>query len=95
MYSIYKVPKVKCTDDEVELLLKVTCDYKVLKAADGTDWESIQSKYAGVNGGRISRGNGCKKDLNKDYPYKKTEKQVLMMKLKATRTSLGKQEEAW
>ena len=27
----------KWTDDETELLLKVTCDYEVLKAAEGTD----------------------------------------------------------
>ena len=38
----------KWTDDEAELLLKVTRDYKVLKAAEGADWESIQSKYADI-----------------------------------------------
>ena len=29
--------------DEAELLLKVTRNYKVSKAAEGTDWESIYS----------------------------------------------------
>ena len=38
----------KWTDDKVELLLKVTHDYKVSKACEGTDWESIQSKYADI-----------------------------------------------
>lgn len=38
----------KWTDDEAELLLEVTRDYKVSKAAEGTDWESIQSKYADI-----------------------------------------------
>ena len=33
------------TDDEAELLLNVTCDYKNAKAMVNTDWESIKSKY--------------------------------------------------
>ena len=33
------------TDDEVQLLLEVTNDYKVSKAAKNIDWESCQSKY--------------------------------------------------
>jgi len=37
----------KWTDDEVELMLKVM-EYKVSKAAEGTDWESVQSKYLDV-----------------------------------------------
>ena len=36
----------KWTDDEVELLLKVTRDYRVTKAAENIDWELIQSKYS-------------------------------------------------
>ena len=38
----------KWTDDEAELLLKVTRDYKASKAAEGVDWESVQSKYADI-----------------------------------------------
>ena len=30
------------TDDEVELLLKVTNEYKVSKTAEGVDWESVE-----------------------------------------------------
>ena len=73
------------------MLLKVTRDYKVLKAAEGIDWELVQSKY----------NDTCKhmmdelpdtpdkaKELNEDYPHKKGEltKQVVTTKLKAVRT---------
>ena len=34
------------TDDEVELLLKVTHKYKVKKAGESVDWESVRSKYS-------------------------------------------------
>ena len=36
------------TDDEVELLLKVTIEYKVCKTAEGGDWESVQRKYSDI-----------------------------------------------
>ena len=36
------------TDDEVELLLRVTNDYKVSKSFESIDWESIQSKYGDI-----------------------------------------------
>ena len=36
------------TDDETELLLKVTLEYKVAKAAESVDWESIRSKYQDI-----------------------------------------------
>ena len=36
------------TDDEVQLLLEVTNDYKVLKAAKNIDLESRQSKYTDI-----------------------------------------------
>lgn len=32
-------------DKEVELLLKLTYEYKVVKAVEIIDWESLQSKY--------------------------------------------------
>ena len=34
------------TDDEVQLLRKVTGEYKTKKASENVDWESIQNKYA-------------------------------------------------
>ena len=36
------------TDDEAELLLNVTYDYKVTKAVTSTDWESVKSKYEDI-----------------------------------------------
>ena len=33
------------SDDEVELLLKVTLEYKTSNAMENVDWESIRSKY--------------------------------------------------
>ena len=33
------------TDDECELLLSVTLQYKVQKSSEGIDWESVRSKY--------------------------------------------------
>ena len=38
----------KWTADEAKLLLKVTRDYTVLKAEEGVDWESMQSKYSDI-----------------------------------------------
>ena len=34
------------TDDEVQLVLTVTNEYKVAKSFESIDWESIQSKWA-------------------------------------------------
>ena len=36
------------TDDEVELLLKVTNEYKIRKTAEGIDWESVKRKYSDI-----------------------------------------------
>ena len=36
------------TDDEAELLLSITYNYKTAKAVDGVDWESIKSKYEDI-----------------------------------------------
>ncbi|XP_047453544.1 uncharacterized protein si:ch211-174j14.2 [Mugil cephalus] len=36
------------TDDEVELLLRITLEYKASKFQDNVDWESCQSKYADI-----------------------------------------------
>ena len=36
------------TEDEVELLLKVTKEYKVSLTAEGVDWESVQGKYSNI-----------------------------------------------
>ena len=36
------------TDDEAELLLNVTLEYKTEKIVNCEDWESIRSKYADI-----------------------------------------------
>jgi hypothetical protein len=36
------------TDDEAELLLNVTLEYKTTKIFKGLEWEGIWSKYAGI-----------------------------------------------
>ena len=36
------------TDDETELLVNITLDYKTEKIANGIDWESIRSKYGDI-----------------------------------------------
>ena len=36
------------TDDEVELLLKVTMEYKTSRAIENIDWESCQTKYGDI-----------------------------------------------
>ena len=81
----------KWSDDEAELLLKVTHDYKVFKAAEGVDWESVQSKYSDICKRMVDELPETPdeaKELNKDYPHKKNEltKQVVTTKLKAIRT---------
>ena len=43
-----KVDNFVWTDDEVQLLLEVTNDYKVSKAAKIINWESCQSKYTDI-----------------------------------------------
>lgn len=85
------------TDDEAELLLNVSYEYKTVKAADNLDWESIKNKYEDIlerfkerlpkeplteaEKERIACG------LSKNYPHTKDEvtKQVLTTKLKAIR----------
>lgn len=36
------------SDDETEALLQITADYKVQKASEALDWESILTKYADI-----------------------------------------------
>ncbi|KAK2817752.1 hypothetical protein Q7C36_021685 [Tachysurus vachellii] len=38
----------KWTDSEVELLLRVTQEYKVAKASENVDWETCQNKYGEI-----------------------------------------------
>ena len=39
----------KCTDDEVELLLTVTKEYKTKQIAKSIDWESCVDRYGKIH----------------------------------------------
>ena len=45
MSTVQKKGDFKWTDDEAELLLNVTHDYKVKKILANLDWESVKAKY--------------------------------------------------
>ena len=78
------------SDDECELLLNVTHEYKVKQLMNGTDWESVRSKYSDIlelfkkEIPEVEEGSR----LLKDYPHQKEEvtKEIITAKLKSTRT---------
>ena len=82
------------TDDEVELLLKVTNEFKVKKAASNIDWESVQSKYSDITNElkeqlpSTPEERGAANAMGKDYPHKPGDitKIIVTTKLKAIRT---------
>ena len=78
------------TDDESELLLTATHQYKIRCISEGTPWESVKSKYSDIL--EIFRAElpSSKEDrasLTKDYPHQANEvtKEILTSKLKAIR----------
>lgn len=78
------------TDDEVELLLDVTNEYKVSKAAENVDWESCQTKYSDILDLYLEQYPSSPEDatiLGKEYPHKKDEitKNIVTTKLKNIR----------
>ena len=78
------------TDDEVELLRKVTEEYKVRQTAENVDWESCQSKYSDILELFMSQYPSAEnaKSIGKDFPHKKEEmtKVIITTKLKAVRS---------
>ena len=80
----------KWTDDEVELLLTVTKEYKTKQIAKSIDWESCVDKYGEILEA-YSAHYPSPEDaaaIGKDFPHKKDEltKSVLTSKLKAIRS---------
>ncbi|XP_062267323.1 uncharacterized protein LOC133973462 [Platichthys flesus] len=77
------------SDDEVELLLKVTQEYKLAMAAQSTDWESSQSKYGDILERYREYYPSSQEAMatGKEFPHKKEEltKGQLTTKLKAIR----------
>ena len=79
------------TDDEVELLLNVTYEYKTSKAAESTDWESVKSKYSDIFNlfkEGLPESDDERREIGEDYSHKKEEvsRQALTSKLKAIHT---------
>ena len=78
------------TDDEAELLLTVTHEYKVTKSAENVDWESVRSKYDGILA-LMHEVLACSpeeaRENDKDYPHDKSAitKPILTTKLKCIR----------
>lgn len=75
------------TEDEAELLLKVTHEYKVKTADENVVWESVHSKYSDIWEQRkwqLSSNPEEVRKIGKDYPQKKEEitKQSVSTKLK-------------
>ena len=64
------------TDDEVELLLKVMHEFKVKKAAENVDWESVHSKYGDIWDEfklQMPSSPDKVKETGKDFPHKPEE----------------------
>ncbi|KAM4628576.1 uncharacterized protein ACJ7VT_001052 [Polymixia lowei] len=55
------------TDDEVELLLRVTLDYKSTKLQDHVDWESCHAKYSDIFDAFLAQYP--KNPTDKDFPH--------------------------
>ncbi|KAA0701669.1 hypothetical protein E1301_Tti018523 [Triplophysa tibetana] len=55
------------TDDEVELLLRVTLDYKSTKLKDNVDWESCHSKYSDIMD--AFQAQYPRESTEKDFPH--------------------------
>ncbi|GAA6107916.1 adhesion G-protein coupled receptor G7-like [Tachysurus ichikawai] len=68
------------TDSEVELLLRVTQEYKVAKASENVDWETCQNKYGEIL--------DCFKEQyptdDVDYPHSKDEPPLIVALKQAT-----------
>ena len=79
------------TDDEAELLLNVTHEYKVQKISENVDWESVKAKYDDIlvlmKAALPSTPEEVQQQIDKDYPHTKDEitKQILSTKLKSIR----------
>lgn len=77
------------SDDEVELLLSSTMEYKTSKEMENIDWESCQSKYQDIHDKFVEHYPTPEeaKALGKEYPHSRTQmtKAILTSKLKTIR----------
>ncbi|XP_034002567.1 uncharacterized protein LOC117495429 [Trematomus bernacchii] len=56
------------TDDEVELLLRVTLEYKTTKLQENVDWESSKMKYSDIEE-LFQAQYPARTDTEKDFPH--------------------------
>lgn len=77
------------SDDEVELLLSSTMDYKTSKEMENINWESCQSKYQVIHDKFVEHYPTPEeaKALGKEYPHSRTQmtKVILTSNLKTIR----------
>ena len=79
------------TDDEAELLLNITLEYKTKKSLDNIDWESIRNKYSNIHECLIAHltsiAEGEMTAFDKDYSHRPDEitKAIVTSKLKGIR----------
>ena len=75
------------TDDEVQLLLTVTIDYKTKKAAESVDWESVKSKHSDILQEFLAAIPENADNNVQYFPHKKEQitKQIVISKPKAIR----------
>ena len=79
------------TDDEAELLLNITLEYKTEKSLDNIDWESIRNKYSDIYERLIAHltsvAEGETTAFDKDYSHRPDEitKAIVTSKLKGIR----------
>ena len=77
------------SDDEVELLLHVTIEYKAAKSIENIDWESCQSKYGDILDRFVNQYPTPENAtaIQKDFPHKKEQilQGTLASKLKMIR----------
>ena len=62
------------TNNKVELLLKITHEYKVKKAGENVDWESVRSKYSDIweqLKRQLPPDSEEAREIGKDLPRKK------------------------
>ena len=83
------------SDDEVELLLNVTIEYKAAKSIENIDWESCQSKYGDILDRFVNQYPTPENAtaIQKDFPHKKEQilQGTLASKLKMSVRNTGRQ----
>lgn len=88
-----KRKEIVWSDDEAELLLNIVNDYKVAKATDSIDWESVKSKYKDIHELFISAlPTERTADNTHTFPHNKEEltQSVIASKLKSIRIKFRK-----